>query len=262
MKKLIAGVIIVALIGALTIPRSATATVPVIDVAAIAQAVLEVAWSAADYAVQIEEVANTIEMIENQILMLENMALNIKNLQWSALPMIGGPLTQLQRIIGKARGIGYNAELIGEQYNTLYPEFHMPSGSGNHLWRTETLRGYQFYWNTQIRDAYQTAFESQAQMAQNIDLGQAATQDALRHSEAAEGNLQAQQAGNELLGVVAAQQIETQQLLATQARAQASADMMRAAEKDQALLHSQYWIEDFAVVQPTEGLRELPTSLR
>jgi P-type conjugative transfer protein TrbJ len=210
---------------------------------------------AKDFLIQVEQVENTILLVENAIL-------NIKNLNWSALPMIGGVLTNLQRVIGKAQGIGYNAETIIGEYETLYPRFHTPDGLGTHVVVPETLRGDQFNWNRQIQQAFSTAFQSQAQVAQNIDLGQAATQEAMAKSEGAVGALQAQQAGNQLLAVGNTQLIEIQQLLATQARAQASVEMMKAAEKNQALLYSQHWMEDFTVVTPTEGFHELPTTFR
>jgi conjugal transfer/entry exclusion protein len=82
------------------------------------------------------------------------------------------------------------------------------------------------------------------------------------HSEAAEGHLQAQQAGNQLVGTLIAQTNATNTLLGTLARGQSTRDMMEAAARDQALMNAERAMEGFTEVQPTEGLRALPTSFR
>lgn len=220
--------------------------------------ILQYANQVAQYGKQVQEYLKMVEMYENQILMYQNMVKNIRNLDFSAIPYIGGVLTDLKRVVGKGVGIAFNEIEIHKQFDELYPRFHTPDGLGNHAWTGVTLRGTEFNWNKQIRDAFKTAMEAQAQMIRNVDLGQAGTQDALRKAQTAAGNMQISQAQAALQGVANAQLMEIQQLMTVQQRAEASKAMMEAAQTDQALLNSQRAMKGWGTMQEVDGLRQMP----
>jgi P-type conjugative transfer protein TrbJ len=231
-------------------------TIPVIDVAVLGQMALEFGLWLEDLAWQAEQAANQVLQIEQQVLMLENWALALKNLNFSAMPIIGGPLGSILRVWDKAEQAFWNAALIQEKFEQLYAPFHgipMPSG---------TYFATAFDWNEATREAHWVAMQQQAHLTISIESTTIAMQQALAHSEAAVGHLQAAQAGNQLLGTQIAQQNETNALLGTLAHGQSIRDMNEAAAQDQALLRLEYVMEGWNEWTRTDGLASLPTSLK
>lgn len=249
-EKLIAVVVIVAWL-IICCPPVAKALFGVGDTAIVwdpsnwVQNMLQVFYTA-------EEVSQTVQIIQNQVLMLERMALQVKQLQFSAVPIIGEPLATLQRIYDNAQQIFFNAALIQENFKELYQPFHVQAWGGAEFF----AKGWD--WNQAVRDAHWVAMQQQAAVPHTLEVTIGAMDSTLAHSEAATGELQALQAGNQALGIVSSQLSTLNTLIATQAQAQATRDMMEAAARDQAMQNGERWLQDFAKVTPTQGLTSLP----
>lgn len=244
------------IVGLLAMPLTATAIIPVFDEAAFGQMLLEAVWWLEDLFYQAEQVANQVTQIEQGVLMLEKWALSLKHLDFSVLPVIGEPLAEMMRVFEAAQNAFFNAALIQEKFEELYSPFHtalLPSAE----YFTQA-----FDWNTAVRDAHWVAMQQQAHLTASLESIASSMEQALLRSEAAEGHLQAQQAGNALLGTQIAQQNATNALLGTLAHGQSTRDMMEAAARDQAMMRLEWAMEGWAEWTQEEGVRELPRSFR
>jgi P-type conjugative transfer protein TrbJ len=155
-----------------------------------------------------------------------------------------------------AQNIFFNAALIKEQFEELYAPFHGPQMPSVDYFTKA------FDWNEATREAHWVAMQQQAHIVVSFESTTVAMQQALAHSEAAVGHLQAVQAGNQLLGTQIAQQNETNALLGTLAHGQSIRDMNEAAAQDQALLRLEYVMEGWTEWTKTDGLASLPTSFK
>jgi P-type conjugative transfer protein TrbJ len=139
------------------------AIVPVFDEAAFTQMLVEAIWWLEDLAYQAEQVANQVTQIEQGILMLENWALSLKNLDFSAVPIIGGPLAQMLGVFEQAQNAFFNAALIKEKFEELYSPFHAELLSG------DAYLAKAFDWNAAVRDAHVVAMQQQATLTMSLD---------------------------------------------------------------------------------------------
>jgi P-type conjugative transfer protein TrbJ len=188
--------------------------------------------------------------------MLENWALSLKHLDFSVIPIVGGPIADMMRVFETAQNAFFNAALIQEKFEELYSPFH-----GEFL-PSDAYFTKAFDWNNAVREAHWVAMQQQAHLTVSLESTAYSMEQALLHSEAAEGHLQAQQAGNGLLGTQIAQQNETNALLGTLAHGQSTRDMMEAAALDQAMMRLEWAMEGWAEWTQEEGVRELPRSFR
>lgn len=251
-KKWIAYVLLVGLLG---LPLTAKAIIPVFDEAAFTQMIVEAVWWVLDLAYQVEQIANQVLQVEQGIIMLENWALSLKNLDFSVLPGVDGPLYAALGVFEKAKNVFFNAALIKEKFEELYSFDKEMLPSGEYFRKA-------FDWNKTVQEAHMVAMQQQAYLPNALHTALVSMEEALKHSEAAEGHLQAQQAGNQLLGVTIAQQNETNALLGTMAHTQSVRDMQEAAAQDQAMKRLEWVMHDWTVWTKTGGLESLPTSLK
>jgi P-type conjugative transfer protein TrbJ len=253
MKKYIAALLIV---GLLALPFTAQAIIPVLDEAALAQMFVEMGFWLEDLAMDAEKIANQVLQIEQGVIMLENWAISLKNLEFSSLPILGGPIAAMLDAFHAAENVFFNAALIKDRFDELYSPFH-----------TDLMPSFDYFskafnWNDAVRTAHWTAMQQQAHLTLSFESTTGAMEQALLHSEAALGHLEAQQAGNQLLGTQIAQQNETNALLGTLAHGQSIRDMNEAAAQDQALMRLEYVMEGWTEWTKTEGLSALPGTLK
>ncbi|HTX51692.1 MAG TPA: conjugal transfer protein TrbJ [Caulobacteraceae bacterium] len=186
------------LVGALAAP-AAHAQMAVVDVKAILQAEQQVSN-------QLTAIRNLEAQLSNQALMLQKMETDVT-----------GPVLQIEsgatRILQQAQGIGYGAQNVGAQFQSLYPG----SASGASLASTQASLAT---WRTNNTQAVQTALQLQNQIAQGQATTTSQVQAAVRASQGAAGQTSAIQATNQLLATVTAQLTQLQNLLITQARAE------------------------------------------
>lgn len=253
-KQAVAGLLIVVLVsaGVLWHPASVAAIIPVIDEAALTENILQTLYAIADYAIQAEQFAQEVLAVEQLVLQYEVMLLNIKNLNFSGLPVIGGLIGTAMDIFHTAEGMVYTAAAIKEAFDALWEPFN-----------TRLLEGWEFHakgisWNEQVRLAHKDVMFLQNHVPVHIEATMGLVGEVLTKSAAAEGALQATQAGNEMLGTVTQELMLVNQQLAMQGAAVNSQAMLEAALIDQAQLNGERWMADFTVHATPKGLEALP----
>jgi P-type conjugative transfer protein TrbJ len=211
-KPLIAGALGCAVTGALALATLATSEP--------AQAII--VFDPSNYSQNILTAARTLEQINNQIRMLQNQAQNLinqaKNLTTISFPELQAlkqTMQQIDQLMGQAQGIQFKVSNLDQQFRSLYPDSFAQS-----LTTSQQMQSARMRMDT-ARAAFEQTMTVQAQVVENIAADQAALTGIVARSQSAEGALQASQATNQLLALVAKQQFQIQTLMAAQYRAEA-----------------------------------------
>ncbi len=175
----------------------------------------------------LEQINNQILSLQNQAVMLQNMARNLQSLDYSSLGQMNGALTRIGALMTQADGLSYNLAQLESQWETQYPDSYGASVSTN-----DTAAAAQQRWHSAM-SAYRQTMQVQAQIVDNVQNDQPLLTDLVNQSQGAAGALQAQQATNQLLALCAKQQMQIQELMAAQYRAEAE-DAARKAQAEEA----------------------------
>lgn len=194
-------------------PPPARAQWVVIDPANLAQSILQV--------------TNMIEQISNQVQQIEQAAAMLQQNPLQLSPELSQSISEARQLFDAAQGLAFQAERVGEDIRTLYPE----------TWEQfdlDEVLGQSDQWLAQSRDSVERAMEAEARAAESIERTQGRIERALSSSSSAEGQTGAIQAGNQLLGIQASQLVEIQALLVAQGRALQTERMERIAREERA----------------------------
>lgn len=189
----------------------ARAQMPVIDPANLAQAIAQVSH-------MIEQVKNQVQQIEQATAMLRQNPLQLS-------PEISNSILEARALFQSAQGIAFEANQLGEDLRTLYPE----------TWEEfdiDDLLGQSDHWLNESRASLERALEAEARAAQSLERARGQIDRAMASSTSAEGQTGAIQASNQLLGVQASQLAEIQALLIAQGRALQTERMERLARDE------------------------------
>ncbi len=211
-KPLIAGVLGCAITGTLALATLATSepaqAIIVFDPSNYSQNILTAART-------LEQINNQIRMLQNQAQGLINQAKNLTTISFPELQALKQTMQQIDQLMGQAQGIQFKVANLDRQFRSLYPDSFAQSLTTSQQVQIARAR----------MDAARAAFEQtmsiQAQVVENIAADQAALTGIIARSQSAEGALQASQATNQLLALVAKQQFQIQTLMAAQYRAEA-----------------------------------------
>lgn len=179
-------------------PVPARAQWTVIDPTNLAQNVLQVSHA-------IEQINNQIRQIEQQAAMLARSPLQLS-------PELARSIDDARAAFDAAQSVQFEADRVGDQLRTLYPETYA-------RFDLEEVLGRSDQWMTESRASLQAAIQAEARASASLRESQGRIDTALAASANAEGQTGAQQASNQLLGVQATQLAEIQALLAAQGRA-------------------------------------------
>lgn len=173
----------------------------------------------------LQQINNQIQSLQNQAQMLTNQAKNLTRIDFPELQQLTATLQQIDRLMGQAQGIDFRVADLDQQFRSLYPQQY-----------NAALTGDQQAQNAKTRfDAAMAAFRQtmsvQSQVVENVVADQSALASLAAKSQGAEGALQAQQATNQLLALVAKQQFQIQNLMAAQYRAETT-DAARRAQSE------------------------------
>jgi P-type conjugative transfer protein TrbJ len=191
----------------------ASAQIPVIDPANLAQSIIQAAH-------MVEQISNQVQQIRNQAQMLARNPLQLS-------PELSRSIDEARTLFSTAEGIAFDIRRIGADLQSLYPE----------TWESYDLAGVlrqSDRWIAQSRTSLQTAMEMEARAAQSIGQSRERIATALGSSVGAEGQTSAIQAGNQLLGIQATQLTEIHALLIAQGRALEAERMERLAREERA----------------------------
>jgi P-type conjugative transfer protein TrbJ len=203
-------------------PRRAAAQSIVYDPWNYSQTLLSAARS-------LDQINNQIRGLENQAQMLLNQARNLTRLPTSVAGQLTSTINQLNSLVAQAKGISFNIEQARSDFERLYPRQYTASASSDQMVQDATAR-----WNNTYEGLKQTLV-TQATIASTLDEDGRTLATLMASSSGAVGSLQAQQSGNELLGLQIKQALQAQTLLLTQARA----ETLRAAEQQASVAAAQ-----------------------
>ena len=163
----------------------------------------------------LEQINNQIRMLQNQAQSLINQARNLTTISFPELRALQQTIQQIDVLMGQAQGIQFRVAGLDQQYRSMFPSsFNAALTNNQHVIDARTRL------DTSMA-AYKQTMTVQAQVVENIAADQAALNGIVQRSQGAEGALQAQQATNQLLALVAKQQFQIQTLMAAQYRADA-----------------------------------------
>ena len=192
-----------------------------------------VVYDPSNFAQNVQTAANTLKQINNQLTalqnqtqMLLNQARHLTSLPTSLVNAIDQTFTQTQNILRNVDRVAYDVQAIGQAFSS-YQNFNASQSD------QQLINLAQQRWQTSL-SAFQHALNVGATTVGNLSATQTQTGTLVSASQAAVGQLQATQAGNQLLGLQARQLSDLTALLAAQARAQSLEMARKAAGEDQA----------------------------
>ena len=154
----------------------------------------------ANYAQNLQTAANTLKQINNQLTalqnqtqMLLNQAKHLVSLPTSLVSAIDQTFTQTQNILRNVDRIAYDVQAIGQAFSS-YQHFNASQSD------QQLIALAQGRWQTSI-DAFQHSLSVGATTVNHLSATQTHTGMLVSASQSAVGQLQATQAGNQLLGV-------------------------------------------------------------
>ncbi|WP_206243646.1 P-type conjugative transfer protein TrbJ [Novosphingobium terrae] len=201
------------------IPLALTATLP----ATPAQAQFAgTVFDPSNYSQNILTAARTLTQINNQITMLQNQAQglinqakNLATINFPELTAISQTINQVNQLMSQAQAIQFKVANIDSQFKSMFPtSFNQALTANQHVADARSRLSASM-------TAFQHTMTVQAQVAENIATDTATLSTLSDRSQSAQGALQAQQATNQLLALVAKQQMQLQTMMAAQYRADA-----------------------------------------
>jgi P-type conjugative transfer protein TrbJ len=215
--RLLASVFAMAVGLGLSIPASA---MTVFDPKNFAQNLLQAARA-------LEQIQNQVKSLENEAQMLTNMALNLEQLDVTSLGEITSALRRIDRLMAQAEGIAFDVQETSVALQRQFPKEYDTATTTN-----EAVNNALTRWHSAV-NAYRHTMTVQAQVVENVRADSATLAKLVAASDSAVGSLQAQQATNQLVALSAKQQLQIQNLMAAQYRAEAL-EQARKAEAEQA----------------------------
>lgn len=211
-KYLIAGSLGLAATGAgvtgLLLPSQPAQAIVVFDPSNYGQNILTAARA-------LEQINNQIRMLQNQAQSLLNQSRNLTTISFPELQALQQTIQQIDQLMGQAQGIQFRVAGLDQQFRSMFPtSFNAALTNNQHVIDARSRL------DTSMA-AYRQTMTVQAQVVENISADQATLAGIVQRSQGAEGALQAQQASNQLLALVAKQQFQIQTLMAAQYRADA-----------------------------------------
>ncbi|WP_445216096.1 P-type conjugative transfer protein TrbJ [Bradyrhizobium sp. Pa8] len=177
----------------------------------------------------LDQVNNQIRSLENEAQVLINQTRHLTSLPSSVVGQLTSTINRLNSLVAQAKGISFDVDKARSDFERLYPRQYSASSSSNLMVQDATSR-----WDNTYQGLKQ-ALVTQATIASSLDEDGQTLRTLMANSSAAVGSLQAQQSGNELLGLQTKQSLQAQILLLTQARA----ETLRAAEQQASVAAAQ-----------------------
>ncbi|ODU68431.1 MAG: P-type conjugative transfer protein TrbJ [Sphingomonas sp. 66-10] len=173
----------------------------------------------------LQQINNQIQSLQNEAQMLTNMAKQLQRLDFSSLQQISTSMQKVGTLMNQAQGIAMNLSATETALRDQYPNSFDAAAT-----TSQTLARAQTQWQSAM-DAYRQTMRVQAQVVENVgdDAGLLAT--LVTQSQSAVGSVQVGQAANQLQALAIKQQMQVQQMMAAQYRA----DALERARQAQAL---------------------------
>ena len=162
----------------------------------------------------LQQINNQIQSLQNEAQMLVNQSKNLSRIDFPQLDGLRERLARIDRLMGQAQGIDFRIDQLDERFRQLYPQDF-----------DQTVRRDQRV--ARARDQLDTAMSAfrqtmgvQNRIVDNVRGDSQALAEIMARSQGAEGSLQAAQATNQLLALATKQQLQIQNMMAAQFRAE------------------------------------------
>jgi P-type conjugative transfer protein TrbJ len=211
MKILATALIGIATAGSIGVGMMMTAkpaqAIPVFDSSNYAQNVLTAART-------LQQINQQVQQLQNEARMLLNMERNLSRIDFPQLGALQQRLQEIDRLMGQAQGIDFRVDQLDERLRQLFP-----GNLDQLLGRDQTVARARAQLDAAM-SAFRQTMGVQNQIVANVRTDAQALAEIVAQSQGAEGSLQAQQATNQLLALTAKQQLQIQNLMASQFRAE------------------------------------------
>jgi P-type conjugative transfer protein TrbJ len=171
------------------------------------------------------QINNQIQALQNQASMLTNMAKHLQRLDFSSLSQITRSMQRIDTLMGQAEGIAFDLASTDTALASQFPaDFDRALSTSDII--TQARGRLQ-----ESMKAWRQTMRVQAQVAENVQADAGLLSELVSQSQSATGSLQVGQATNQLLALSTKQQLQIQQMMASQYRA----DSLERARQQQAL---------------------------
>ena len=162
----------------------------------------------------LEEIQNQVKQLTNEAQALTKMDLNLEQLGSSIGGDLKSSMGEIKSLLDKADGIALTVSATDSEMKKLFPSEYASA-----LTNDQSLQAAKIRWDETL-SAFKRSMSLEAKVVENTNEDGNALSDLLSKSSNAIGNLQVQQAGNELIGLSVKQQLQLQNLIAADQRAQ------------------------------------------
>ena len=181
--------------------------IPVFDATNYAQNVLTAART-------LQQINQQVQQLQNEARMLLNMERNLSRIDFPQLGQLQQRLQEIDRLMGQAQGIDFRVDQLDDRLRQLFP-----NSLDQLLSRDQSVARARAQLDAAM-SAFGQTMRVQNQIGANVRTDAQALAEIVSRSQGAEGSLQAQQATNQLLALTAKQQLQIQNLMASQFRSE------------------------------------------
>jgi type IV secretion system protein TrbJ len=193
---------------------------------------------------ELQQVNNELQSLENQATSLVNQARNLTSLPYSSLPALDQSILQTEQLLNQAQRIAYSVSAINQAFNQNYPVSYPAGTSSQQLMADAHAR-----WQNSLA-GFQDAMNVQATAIQNLNITHTQVDALVSASQSATGTLQAEQSGNQLIGLETTQLADLTAVMAAIARAQSLKGARDAESEEQAQTQTNNFLDYGAGYQP------------
>lgn len=203
---------------ALPAPAAASG-LPVFDVTNYAQNLLQAARA-------LDQINNQVKSLQNEASMLQDMRTNLRTLSFPQIGQLTSAMTRIDQLMSKAEGIKFKVAGLDAEVKALFP-----GALGKALTGDQQVAEARAELDAATA-AYKQAMTVQAQVAENVEADAGTLKELAASSQGSAGALQVGQAANQLMALSVKQQLQLQNLLASEYRA-AAIDRARRAQAEE-----------------------------
>lgn len=207
-----------ATVTAAVVPVTPAVAIPVFDVSNYTQNVLTAART-------LQQINNQIQALQNQATMLTNMGKHLQRLDFSSLSEISRSMQRIGTLMNQAEGIAFDLASTDEALRRQFPVAFDTA-----LSTSEIIAQAQARYQASMQ-GYRQTMRVQSQVVENIEADARLLTELVSQSQSASGSLQVGQATNQLIALSTRQQLQIQQMMAAQYRA----DALERAREQQAM---------------------------
>lgn len=163
----------------------------------------------------LQQINNQIQSLQNEASMLTNMAKHLQRLDFSSLTQLTRSMQRIDTLMNQAEGIAFDLTSTEAALREQFPDVFDTAMTTDQM-----LAAAQAQWQA-AKQGYRQTMRVQAQVVENVQADSGLLAELVSQSQSASGSLQVSQATNQLIALSTKQQLQIQQMMAAQYRADA-----------------------------------------